>query len=103
MCQEQDLETQICLLRGVVVEYNSMLVQEQLSRHRIYKVVEWVCIETIGKLAVVLVELQAAAMVTSLMAICLTKFSKIVSHSNLNMELVLQAPQESTTLELSEV
>jgi hypothetical protein len=52
---------------------------------------------------VVLVELQTAAMVTSLMVTCLTKFSKTVRLSNLNMVQVLQAPQESTTLELSEV
>jgi hypothetical protein len=39
-CQEQDLEIQICQLKGVVVEFSSMLAQELLSRHRTYKVVE---------------------------------------------------------------
>lgn len=97
----QRIQMEIWVVWQVVVEYSNMLVQGLLSRHRTYKVVEQVWIETICKPAVVLVELQVAAMVTSLMVACLTKFSKIVSHSN-NMVLVLQVTQESTTLELSE-
>jgi hypothetical protein len=80
--QELEVETLTCQLRGVVLRFNNMWVQELLYLHKTYRIAAWACTETIGKLVLVLAELHRPAMVTSLTETCLIKSSRIVNHSS---------------------